>query len=59
MCELVKSHYGLKQVPKQWDKKFDQTTSANGFKNDGRDKCVPIKITRSLLFVYWWYVDYK
>ena len=49
--ELVKSIYELKQEPKQWDKKFDQTMLANGFKNDGSDICVHIKVTRSI-FVY-------
>ena len=48
VCELVKSLYGLKQAPKQWHKKFDQTMLVNGFKNDESDKCVYIKITRSL-----------
>ena len=46
--ELVKSHYGLKQETKQWHKEFYQTMLANEFKNDGSDKCVHIKITRSL-----------
>ena len=48
VCELIKSLYGLKQVPKQWHKQFDQTMLVNGFKNDEGDKCVYIKITRSL-----------
>ena len=46
MCKLVKSYYGLKQALKEWHKKYDQTMLPNGFKNDGSDKCVHIKITR-------------
>ena len=44
MSELVKSPYGLKQAPKPWYKKLDQTIMASGFKNDGSDKCVHIVI---------------
>ena len=52
MCEVVKSDYGLKEEPKQWHKSFDKTMLANGFKNNGSDNCVQLKITRSLFFVF-------
>ncbi|GAA0164988.1 hypothetical protein LIER_39889 [Lithospermum erythrorhizon] len=35
VCRLVKSLYGLKQVSKQWHKKFDDVILANGFKHNG------------------------
>ena len=49
VCKLIKSHYGLKHAPKQWHKKFNQTMLVNGFKNDGSDKCVHIKITKVII----------
>ena len=32
MCKLIKSLYGLKQTPKQWNDQFDKIVVANGFK---------------------------
>ena len=32
VCRLVRSLYGLKQVPKQWHEKFDNIVLSNGFK---------------------------
>nr|AAW28564.1 Retrovirus-related Pol polyprotein from transposon TNT 1-94, putative [Solanum demissum] len=43
MYRLVNSLYELKQAPKQWHAKFDQTMLANGFKINECDKCVYIK----------------
>jgi hypothetical protein len=40
VCKLVKSLYGLKQALKQWHEKFDTVILANGFKQNGADKCV-------------------
>ena len=40
MCKLVKSLYGLKQVPKQWHDKFITTLTSAGFVVNEADKCV-------------------
>lgn len=45
VCRLVKSLYGLKQTPKQWHLKFDNTMLSNDFKINECDKCVYIKTT--------------
>jgi hypothetical protein len=40
VCRLVKSIYGLKQVPKQWHDKFERTLMSVGFVANEGDKCV-------------------
>ena len=55
-CRLVKSLYGLKQVPKQWHAKFDQTILSNGFKIN-ECKCVYIKNTSNHIVIVCLYVD--
>ncbi|XP_070003048.1 uncharacterized protein [Nicotiana sylvestris] len=57
VCKLVKSLYGLKQVPKQWHAKFDQTMLANGFKINECDKCVYIKNTPGYEVIVCLYVN--
>ncbi|XP_070029916.1 uncharacterized protein [Nicotiana sylvestris] len=57
VCKLVKSFYGLKQAPKQWHAKFDQTMWANGFKINECDKCVYIKNTLVHEVIVCLYVD--
>ena len=32
VCKLKKSHYGLKQAPKQWYKKFESAMEEQGYK---------------------------
>ena len=36
VCRLVKSLYGLKQIPKQWHSKFDHVFISNGFSINDR-----------------------
>ena len=43
VCNLVKSLYGLKQVPKQWYQKFDEVVLKNSFHISDIDKCVYTK----------------
>ena len=43
VCLLKKSLYGLKQSPRQWNKKFDAHMSNNGFARSKYDDCVYIK----------------
>ena len=45
VCKVVKSLYGLKQVPKQWHEKFDNIMISNDFKIYECDKCVYAKST--------------
>lgn len=40
MCLLKKSLYGLKQSPRQWNKKFDEFMVLHGYKRSRRDACV-------------------
>ena len=58
VCKLVKSLYGLKQVPKQWHAKFDQIMLANGFKINKCDKCVYIKNIMNHEVIVCLYVDH-
>ncbi|PHT41242.1 hypothetical protein CQW23_20096 [Capsicum baccatum] len=57
VCKLVKSLYRLKQAPKQWHAKFDNTMLANGFKINECDKCVYIKDTPNHQVIVFLYVD--
>ncbi|KAF3681871.1 putative phosphoserine aminotransferase, chloroplastic-like [Capsicum annuum] len=57
VCKLVKLLYELKQAPKQWHAKFEQTMLANGFKINECDKCVYIKDTPNHQVIVCLYVD--
>lgn len=52
VCKLVKSLYGLKQVPRQWNKCFDQIMIKNGFVKSEYDLCVYLKKLRRQEYVY-------
>ncbi|GKB43959.1 retrovirus-related pol polyprotein from transposon TNT 1-94, partial [Tanacetum coccineum] len=57
VCRLVKSLYSLKQAPKQWHQKFDNTMLENGFEINECDKCVYVKDTSSRYVILYLYVD--
>ena len=57
VCKLVKSLYSLKQVPKQWHKKFDNAMVGNGFKINECNKCVYVKDTKNGHVILCLYVD--
>jgi len=43
VCRLLKSLYGLKQSPRQWNKRFDSFVTSHGFKRSVFDPCVYLK----------------
>ncbi|GKB16947.1 retrovirus-related pol polyprotein from transposon TNT 1-94 [Tanacetum coccineum] len=43
VCLLKKSLYGLKQLPRQWYRRFDEYMLSNGFKHSSYDSCVYYK----------------
>jgi len=57
VCKLIKSLYGLKQVPKQWHEKFDKVMLSNEFKINEVDKCVYVKNTDKSYVIVCIYVD--
>ncbi|KAK4389561.1 Retrovirus-related Pol polyprotein from transposon TNT 1-94 [Sesamum angolense] len=57
VCKLVKSLYGLKQTPKQWHEKFDQTILVFGFTVNENDKCIYCKVKGDRIIILCLYVD--
>nr|GEZ09086.1 zinc finger, CCHC-type [Tanacetum cinerariifolium] len=56
--KLIKSLYGLKQVPKQWYQKFNEVVLYNGYLLNQADKCVYSKFDESGKgFIICLYVD--
>ena len=51
------SLYGLKQTPKQWHEKFDNTMLSNGFHINECDKCVYVKQYKSAYVIIFLSVD--
>lgn len=43
VCLLKKSLYGLKQSPRQWNKKFDECMFKLGFHRSAYDRCIYFK----------------
>lgn len=57
VCKLVKSLYGLKQVPKQWHQKFDFVILSNVFTHNSCDKCLYTKVQKNIVIFLCLYVD--
>ena len=57
VCKLRKSLYGLKQTPKQWHEKFDNTLISNGFVVNESDRCVYNKFFGDSGVIICLYVD--
>nr|GEZ71668.1 retrotransposon protein, putative, Ty1-copia subclass [Tanacetum cinerariifolium] len=57
VCKLVKSLYGLKQTPKQWHEKFDNTLLTNGFQITNCHKYVYVKQYKNSFVIICLYVD--
>jgi len=57
VCKLLKSLYGLKQVPKQWHEKLDNVLLCDGFSPNDADKCVYSKYKNGECVIICLYVD--
>ena len=57
MCRLVKSLYGLKQVPKQWHNKFDHVLLTNDFFINNFNKCIYNKLEKNACIIGCLYID--
>ena len=55
--KLKRSLYGLKQFPRQWNKKFDSFMLSHGFKRSKFDSCVYIKHVNGSPIYLLLYVD--
>ncbi|KAK1427083.1 hypothetical protein QVD17_15766 [Tagetes erecta] len=52
VCLLKRSLYGLKQSPRCWYQRFDETMLTNYFKRSSYDSCVYLKEYKSGKFIY-------
>ena len=57
VCKLIKSLYGLKQVPKYWHEKFDSVILSHDFRHNNADKCIYSKFTDEYGVIICLYVD--
>ena len=57
VCKLRKSMYGLKQVPRQWYKKFDSFMHRIRFKRCEADHCCYVKSFDNSYIILLLYVD--
>ena len=57
VCKLKKSIYKLKQASRQWYLKFNDTITSFGFKKNIVDRCVYLKVSRSMFIFLILYVD--
>jgi len=58
VCKLKKSIYGLKQASRQWYLKFNDTITSYGFVENTVDRCIYMKVSRSMFVILVLYVDY-
>ena len=52
MCLLKKSLYGLKQLPRQWYKRFDSFMTSHDFRRSNNDSCIYFKNNDNGSFIY-------
>lgn len=52
VCRLKKSLYGLKQSPRQWNKRFDDFVRSKGYVRSDYDSCVYFKKNEKEEYVY-------
>nr|GFA48716.1 hypothetical protein [Tanacetum cinerariifolium] len=57
VCKLKRSIYGLKQVSKQWNKRFDDEIKKFGFTQNRNEPCVYLKASRTNITFLILYVD--
>jgi len=57
VCKLWKSLYGLKQVPKQWHAKINETLLVDGFSSNDANRCVYRKSVNDDHVIICLYVD--
>lgn len=57
VCKLNKSIYGLKQVLRKWNKKFDQVMTTFGFQENKMDECIYLNVSGSKFMFLVLYVD--
>src|SRR5437016_643121 len=57
VCRLKRSLYGLKQSPRQWNRKFTSFLTSHGFKESDADPCVFISRTGGETVYLCVYVD--
>lgn len=52
VCLLQKSLYGLKQSPRQWNKRFDQFMIRHGYCRSNHDNCIYYKEVSDVCVIY-------
>jgi hypothetical protein len=57
VCKLRKNLYGLKQVPRQWCKKFDSFMGSTGFTRCNADQCCYVKSFKNSYIIQLLYVN--